>query len=209
MVYADTGRTFWSVYWTAPRFAGTALLMGLAAAWALRPGWEVGALLGLLSALKLASEIAVLKHGDSDADQWTPLRRTAVLQRGPLRPLLVVRALLGIAGGLVIPYLVGVGAMPVEFALWAWFLAGLCPIYAIFWILWAIAIRPASISTFSIPRSKNLLKPLFCLMLPKTDSTSQGLFFRCAIPFSVFKRSAASSLCHLALLLTSMILIPI
>ena len=119
MVYADTGRTFWSVYWTAPRFAGTALLMGLAAAWALRPGWEVGALLGLLSALKLASEIAVLKHGDSDADQWTPLRRTAVLQRGPLRPLLVVRALLGIAGGLVIPYLVGVGAMPVEFAVWA------------------------------------------------------------------------------------------
>lgn len=116
MVYAKTGRAFWSLRWTAPRFAGTAVLSGLVVAWALRPGWDTGALLGFATALKLAAEIAVLKHGDSDADLWTQLRRTAVLQRGPLRPLLCFRLLLGVIGGLLLPYGVGAGAIPAGYA---------------------------------------------------------------------------------------------
>lgn len=116
MVYADTGRAFWSLRWTAPRFAGTAVLSGLAVAWMLRPGWETGSLLGFATALKLAAEIAVLKHADSDADLWTQLRRTAVLQRGPLRPLLCLRLLLGVIGGLLLPYGVGTGAIPAGYA---------------------------------------------------------------------------------------------
>ncbi|MBN8249023.1 MAG: hypothetical protein J0L84_16465, partial [Verrucomicrobia bacterium] len=112
MVYADTGRAFWSLRCTAPRFVGTVLLLMLAMAWWLRPGSVAGVLLAVASVLKLAVEIAVLKHADSDAERWTALRRTAALQRGPLRPLLLLRLFLGLLAGLALPFAVGTGALP-------------------------------------------------------------------------------------------------
>jgi hypothetical protein len=39
------------------------------------------------------------------------------------------------------------------------------------WRLWAMASSPSSVFTFSRPRRKNLLNPLFCFMFPNTAST--------------------------------------
>jgi len=117
MVYADTGRVFWSFRSTAPRFAGTALILALAVAWVLRPDSGAAVLLAVATAVKMAFEVAVLKHADSDADHWTALRRTAVLQQGPLRPLLAIRLLLGFLGGLLLPLGVGTAALSSEWSL--------------------------------------------------------------------------------------------
>lgn len=114
MVYADTGRVFWSLRFTAPRFVGTVMIHLLAMTWWLRPDSVAGALLALACLLKLSVELAVLKHADSDADRWTALRRTAALQLGPLRSLLLLRLSLGSLGGLALPFAVGTGALPPE-----------------------------------------------------------------------------------------------
>lgn len=117
MVYADTGRIFWRIQSTAPRFVGTTVLLGLAVAWALRPDAGIGAWMAGVTVLKLAMEIAVLKHADSDAVRWTALRRTAVLQCAPLRPVLYFRVLLGLAGGVGLPFLIATGALAAGWAL--------------------------------------------------------------------------------------------
>jgi DMSO reductase anchor subunit len=111
MVYADTGRSFWALRHTAPRFAGTAVVLGLATLWALQPSSALGLLLAAATGLKLARELALLKHADSDDDRWSALRRTAALQRGPLRPLLALRILLGLGGGMLLPLVIGVEAI--------------------------------------------------------------------------------------------------
>lgn len=116
MVYADTGRVFWCVRSTAPRFVGTTVLLGLAVVWTLHPVAWAGVWVAGTTALKLAIEIAVLKHADTDEDRWTALRRTAVLQCGPLRPWLALRVLLGLTGGMVIPYLIATGTVPAPWA---------------------------------------------------------------------------------------------
>jgi DMSO reductase anchor subunit len=67
-----------------------------------------------LSALKLAGELAVLRHHGAPA--WTPLKRTARLLTGRLRQALVVRVTLLVAGGLVLPGCVLAGIVPQTFS---------------------------------------------------------------------------------------------
>jgi len=109
MVYAKTGRTFWRVGLTLPRFLGTNLLAGGAVAFWLRSAPAIAVALVVIALLKVGTELSVLKHADSDADQWTALRRTAVLQGGPLRGLLALRLLLIGTGGLLV-FAVAVGS---------------------------------------------------------------------------------------------------
>jgi len=76
--------------------------------------------------LKLAGEISVLKHADTDSDRWTQLRRTAALQTNALRPVLATRLLTAFAGGVFIPFaIVTSGATPaLAFAAFALCLLG-------------------------------------------------------------------------------------
>jgi formate dehydrogenase iron-sulfur subunit len=108
MVYADTRRHFWRVSSTFPRFLGTAAVMGIALKLCFAP--SRGATFALLAVIicKLAAEIAVLKHADSDDYHWTQLRRTAALQRGRLRPVLAARLILALTGGVLIPFALAV-----------------------------------------------------------------------------------------------------
>ena len=103
MVYADTHRAFWSLAHTAPRFFGTVLVLGLALALAIHPVPLLADVLVIATLLKLSCELAVLKHADTDSDRWTQLRRTAALQTGALRPVLGMRLLAGLAGGVFLP----------------------------------------------------------------------------------------------------------
>ncbi len=109
MVYADTRREFWQLTRTAPRFLGTTLVLGLAFALLSQPATPLALALVGATLLKLGCELAVLKHADSDLDTWTQLRRTAVLQRGVLRPVLAARLLFGLSGGVLLPFLMATG----------------------------------------------------------------------------------------------------
>ncbi len=111
MVYADTHREFWRIGVTAPRFLGSAVVLGSALALAIMPSASLAVLLIGANLCKLALDISVLKHGDSDSEVWTQLRRTASLQRGALRPMLAVRILAGVAGGLLLPFAIATGAV--------------------------------------------------------------------------------------------------
>lgn len=111
MVYAGTRRHFWRFTATFPRFLGTAGTMGLALKLCFALNKPAAFSLSFAALLKLAVEISVLKHADSDVDRWTQLRRTAALQRGCLRPVLAARLLLAGLGGLLIPFGLGVGAV--------------------------------------------------------------------------------------------------
>jgi Fe-S-cluster-containing dehydrogenase component/DMSO reductase anchor subunit len=111
MIYADTRRAFWRFASTFPRFLGTATTLGLALKLCFDPNAATASALLLVTLGKLAVEIAVLKHADTDDDHWTQLRRTAALQRGPLRLILSARILLALAGGVFIPFVLAAGAM--------------------------------------------------------------------------------------------------
>ncbi|HTH46253.1 MAG TPA: DmsC/YnfH family molybdoenzyme membrane anchor subunit [Candidatus Limnocylindria bacterium] len=112
MVYADTYRKFWRIGSTAPRFLGSALVLGTALAFAFAPSSVLAVALILLSLPKLANDVAILKHADSDSDRWTQLRHTAALQLGPLRPVLVLRLLAGLVGGVCLPFAFAEKAAP-------------------------------------------------------------------------------------------------
>ena len=111
MVYADTHREFWRIGVTAPRFLGSAAVLGSALALAIMPSAPLAVVLIGANLCKLALDVSVLKHGDSDSATWTPLRRTASLQRGVLRPVLAVRLLAGSVGGIFVPFAMGTGAV--------------------------------------------------------------------------------------------------
>lgn len=65
--------------------------------------------------LKLAGELAVLKHADSD--RWTQLRRTAALQTGALRPVLATRLLAALVGSVFIPFTIITGGATAALAI--------------------------------------------------------------------------------------------
>jgi formate dehydrogenase iron-sulfur subunit len=111
MVYADTHREFWRIGVTAPRFLGTAVVLGSALALAITPSEPLAVVLIGANLCKLALDVSVLKHGDSDSATWTQLRRTASLQRGALRPVLAVRLLAGTVGGVFVPFAMVTGAV--------------------------------------------------------------------------------------------------
>lgn len=85
MIYADTRRHFWRAAQTAPRFFGTAVVLGCASANVLQP--SAFYTLGLIAALlaKLAIETRSLRTLDDDDERPTPAWHTAQLLSGPLR----------------------------------------------------------------------------------------------------------------------------
>jgi len=107
MVYHVVRRPFWRADLTGSKFAGTALVLGLAAgsvATAIGSGYVPAILcLGLMAATvaKLAAEAVVLRHL-FDAE-LTPLRRSAILLSGPLLKVSKARLAAALIGGLVLP----------------------------------------------------------------------------------------------------------
>jgi Fe-S-cluster-containing dehydrogenase component/DMSO reductase anchor subunit len=104
MVYHAVKRPFWRAPIAGAKFAGTAALLGLAAALACLGGDSrslpvVALALVLVTAAKLAFEARDARHAPDD----TPLGRTARLLRGPLRVHWRTRRILGIAGGIALP----------------------------------------------------------------------------------------------------------
>lgn len=111
MLYVDTRRDFWSPFHTGVRFGGTTILLGIAggliAAADYQGGWI--ALMGV-SLVKLALESAVLRHGN--VADWTPLKRTARLITGSLRPVAFFRVTSLLFAGVVFPALSLAGMIP-------------------------------------------------------------------------------------------------
>ncbi|MFL6463719.1 MAG: DmsC/YnfH family molybdoenzyme membrane anchor subunit [Bryobacteraceae bacterium] len=102
MVYADTRRHFWALGWTLPKFLGSVLVLGTSLKLTIAP--SAAAAWGLLAAtlIKLGCEIAILKNADEE--QPNQLQRTARLQMGLLRPVLAIRLILGLMGGVLLPF---------------------------------------------------------------------------------------------------------
>ena len=116
MCYAVTGRVWWQLVYSGPRFFSSAAVQGLAltlavAAAAASAGLSVpgGLLLGtckallLVSAAKLVFEASVFSHLRSN--RVTDLKRTALLMSGELARLTATRFALGGLGGLLLPLL--------------------------------------------------------------------------------------------------------
>ena len=114
MIYADTHRVFWRLANTAPRFFGSAVILGLASTLT-TPGAPLvlGYGLAVATILKLAFEagaLAALKEMDDGA--VSPARQTARLLTGPLRPVNELRALAALLGGILLPFMVASGSVP-------------------------------------------------------------------------------------------------
>jgi DMSO reductase anchor subunit len=98
MVYVDTPRAFWNGRQTAPRFFGTAMLLGAAGMAALNPDFLLAyMLISVLALLKFAHEIQIFRHLAAKADD--PLRRSALLMSKELLKATVFRFLTLLAGG--------------------------------------------------------------------------------------------------------------
>ena len=115
MIYVDTRREFWRFANTAPRFFGSAVILGLAGALP-APGAPraLGFALAAATFLKLVFESRALSplHDESDGPP-TPARRTALLLTGKiLRPVGELRAGAAILGGILLPLLVATGQAP-------------------------------------------------------------------------------------------------
>lgn len=119
MIYADTRRRFWRVTRTAPRFFGSAVVLGLAAAAACGEGLVVDATGRPLLALVLAT--AVLAKLAFESQALAPLRdnhapppdvKTARLLIGPLRPAGALRIGCALCGGVLAPLLLAVADAP-------------------------------------------------------------------------------------------------
>jgi len=117
MIYRDTPRAYWATRLTSAKFLLTASAGGLAALLALgvaaalrvpalatglaRWGHWICLLLPAAVLTKLACEARIQRHAD-DQDP-TPLKKTALLLRGPLRAAHACRFNAGILGGFILP----------------------------------------------------------------------------------------------------------
>jgi formate dehydrogenase iron-sulfur subunit len=115
MVYAATRRVHWRLTATGPRFFGTTVVLGAAAAAAISavtgaPGVVRGlaAVVLVTAAAKLVTEATVLRHLRGHAH--TVGKRVASLMVGDLRGPTVARFLCGALGGLLLPAVVLAGA---------------------------------------------------------------------------------------------------
>ncbi|MGH9189290.1 MAG: DmsC/YnfH family molybdoenzyme membrane anchor subunit [Acidimicrobiales bacterium] len=125
MLYVVTGRPCWGARHTFARFGTTALVGALASALAAGAAPWTGWLLALAMVPNLGSEAAVFRHLGSPA--LTDLRRSAMILVGPLRSRTVWRLTLGLAGGVLLPVAVALGAGPTRLlalAAWALVVAG-------------------------------------------------------------------------------------
>jgi formate dehydrogenase iron-sulfur subunit len=101
MVYADTPREFWSFKQTAPRFIGSAALLGLSLLALFDSATILFGIIATLAAGKLAMELSIFQNltpGFSEA-----LRRTALLQSKALLPVTIFRMNTLMVGGIVLP----------------------------------------------------------------------------------------------------------
>ena len=114
MVYVDTRRDFWRFAHTGPRFFGTAVVLGLASAFAVAPDYPapLGFLLAGAVFAKLIFEARALAPLRGDRDAATPALKTAKLLFGPLRKANEMRVLAAILGGGVIPLAVALDVAP-------------------------------------------------------------------------------------------------
>jgi formate dehydrogenase iron-sulfur subunit len=119
MIYVDTRRRFWRFTYTAPRFFGTAIVLGLASALA-APGAPrvLGFALAIATGLKVLFEAQALDPLNGDRDTITPERQTALLLAGPLRGANELRIAAAILGGVLVPLMVALEIVP-SFAAWA------------------------------------------------------------------------------------------
>jgi formate dehydrogenase iron-sulfur subunit len=118
MIYVDTRRVFWRFANTAPRFFGSAVILGLASALA-APGAPrlLGFLLAVATILKLAFEArAVAPITEEDDGLNLPARQTARLLIGPLRPANELRVVAALLGGILLPLAIALGAAPLAAA---------------------------------------------------------------------------------------------
>ncbi len=120
MVYVDTRREFWRLRHTAPRFFGTALILGLAGALAAagdparRP--MLAALLVAATLAKLVLESRALAARHESGAPFDPARHTARLLTGPLRLALQLRVGAALAGAIALPLFLAAGLAPAWFA---------------------------------------------------------------------------------------------
>lgn len=115
MVYHAVRRPFWRAPISGVKFAGTAVVLGLAVALAslslaeaatgAPPLMTVAAVLMLATSAKLAFESGDLRGRDGSE----PLRKTAWLLRNPLKGEARRRRICGLAGGLILPTVVAFG----------------------------------------------------------------------------------------------------
>ncbi|HAV63231.1 MAG TPA: hypothetical protein DCY13_12805, partial [Verrucomicrobiales bacterium] len=123
MLYVDTRREFWAAYPTGVRFFGSTLLFA-AGGWLLVDPSPNGWLTLIAVALtKLLLESTVLRH--HNAPDWTPLKRTARLILGPLRPIAGFRVTALLFAGVAFPLLGLLGMVPPDSGLAALVLSGL------------------------------------------------------------------------------------
>jgi formate dehydrogenase iron-sulfur subunit len=118
MIYADTHRVFWRFANTAPRFFGSAVILGLAGA-LISPGapLALGYALAAATILKLAFEAHALAPVQEEDDGLnSPARQTALLLAGPLRETNTLRVSAALLGGILLPLMVAIGAVPVTAA---------------------------------------------------------------------------------------------
>lgn len=114
MIYVDTRRVFWRFTNTAPRFLGSAVILGLAGALTApgAPRW-LGFILTSATLLKLAFEARALAPiQDEDDGLNLPARQTARLLVGPLRSANELRAIAALMGGIALPFFIASGTAP-------------------------------------------------------------------------------------------------
>ncbi len=125
MIYVDTRRVFWRFANTAPRFFGSAAVLGLGVALTV-PGAPTALGFALVAAtiLKLAFESRALAalHEEDDG-LHSPARQTARLLTGPLQSVNALRLALALFGGILLPLAV---ALQVARAPTAWTALALC-----------------------------------------------------------------------------------
>jgi Fe-S-cluster-containing dehydrogenase component/DMSO reductase anchor subunit len=114
MIYVDTRRVFWRFANTAPRFFGSAVILGLASALTARgTPPTLGFVLAAATVLKLAFESKALAPlGEPWDEVPTPARQTALLLTGPLRPANEWRVIAALLGGVLLPLGLALGAVP-------------------------------------------------------------------------------------------------
>jgi len=119
MIYADTRREFWRVASTLPRIFGTTFVLGLAGAYALAPSGRLAAALAAAVVAKLAFELRALRplrDADPDDPAPPPAVKTARLLTGRLRPVFGARAVAGLVGGVLLPFLITMNSAAAQLA---------------------------------------------------------------------------------------------
>ncbi|HEX2861884.1 MAG TPA: DmsC/YnfH family molybdoenzyme membrane anchor subunit [Lacunisphaera sp.] len=118
MIYVDTRRVFWRFANTAPRFFGSAIILGLAGALT-APGapLTLGFALAVVTMLKLAFEARALAPLNELWDGTaSPARQTARLLTGPLQGANALRVTAALLGGILLPLALALGAAPLAAA---------------------------------------------------------------------------------------------